>query len=64
MNVSMADTFNIGWKLAAVLRGQARPMLLDTYTQQRQAKAKKLIKFDKDMAWLFSAKPKDAAEAA
>ena len=64
MNVSMADTFNIGWKLAAVLRGQARPMLLDTYTQERQAKAKELIEFDKDMARLFSAKPKDAAEAA
>ena len=64
MNVSMADTFNIGWKLAAVLRGQARPMVLDTYTQERQAKAKELIEFDKDMARLFSAKPKDAAEAA
>lgn len=60
----MADTFNIGWKLAAVLCGQARPMVLDTYTQERQAKAKELIEFDKDMARLFSAKPKDAAEAA
>lgn len=64
MNVSMADTFNLGWKLAAVLRGQARPALLDTYSEERQAKAKELINFDKDMARLFSAKPQNAAEAA
>lgn len=64
MNVSMADTFNLGWKLAAVLRGQAKPALLDTYSAERQAKAKELIEFDKDMARLFSAKPKDATEAA
>lgn len=64
MNVSMADTFNLGWKLAAVLRGQADATLLDTYSEERRAKAKELIDFDKDMARLFSAKPKDAAESA
>jgi len=62
MNVSMADTFNLGWKLAAVLRNQAAPALLETYSQERQAKAKELIDFDRDMAHLFSAKPKNAAE--
>ncbi|AXI48569.1 phenol 2-monooxygenase [Sulfitobacter sp. SK012] len=64
MNVSMADAFNLGWKLAAVLRGQAKPMLLDTYSEERRAKAKELIDFDRDMARLFSAKPKNAGEAA
>lgn len=64
MNVSMADTFNLGWKLAAVLRGQAEAVLLDTYSAERQAKAKELIDFDKDMARLFSAKPKTAEEGA
>ena len=64
MNVSMADTFNLGWKLAAVLRGQAQPALLDTYSAERQAKAKELIEFDKDMARLFASTPKDAGEAA
>ncbi|AWI82732.1 phenol 2-monooxygenase [Alloyangia pacifica] len=63
MNVSMADTFNLGWKLAAVLRGRAAPALLDTYSEERRAKAKELIDFDRDMARLFSAKPKDDAEA-
>ena len=60
----MADTFNLGWKLAAVLREQAKPAILDTYSQERRAKAKELIDFDKDMARLFSAKPKNAQEAA
>jgi len=64
MNVSMADTFNLGWKLAGVLRGQCKPVLLDTYSDERRAKAKELIDFDKDMARLFSAKPKEAEEAA
>lgn len=63
MNVSMADTFNLGWKLAAVLRMQADPALLETYSQERQAKAQELIDFDRDMARLFSAKPKDDTDA-
>lgn len=64
MNVSMADTFNLGWKLASVLRGQAVPAVLRTYSEERQAKAQELIDFDRDMARLFSAKPRDAEEAA
>ncbi|MEL6793807.1 MAG: FAD-dependent monooxygenase, partial [Pseudomonadota bacterium] len=64
MNVSMADAFNLGWKLAAVLRGQAGPALLDTYSAERRAKARELIEFDRDMARLFSeraASPEAAA---
>ena len=60
MNVSMADAFNLGWKLAAVVRGEAGPALLDTYTAERHAKAVELIEFDKDMARLFSEKPKSS----
>ena len=64
MNVSMADAFNLGWKLAAVLRGQATPALLDTYSDERRAKAKELIDFDRDMARLFSERPKTRDKAA
>ena len=64
MNVSMADTFNLGWKLAAVLKGQAKPALLNTYSEERQAKAQELIDFDRDMARLFSKKPSTAEEEA
>lgn len=63
MNVSMADAFNLGWKLAAVLRGQSDPSLLHTYSQERVAKAKELIDFDKDMARLFSARSKSEKDA-
>ncbi|MEM8750292.1 MAG: FAD-binding monooxygenase [Pseudomonadota bacterium] len=61
MNVSMADSFNLGWKLASVILGQARPELLHTYSEERRAKAKELIDFDRDMARLFSAKPRDGS---
>ncbi|MFK8076735.1 MAG: FAD-dependent monooxygenase [Granulosicoccus sp.] len=63
MNVGMADAFNLGWKLAAVIRGQSKPSLLHSYSQERQAKALELINFDKDMAKLFSNKPKDTEAA-
>ena len=64
MNVSMADTFNLGWKLAAVLRGQAAPDLLHTYSGERRAKAQELIDFDRDMARLFSSKSNDPDSSA
>lgn len=63
MNVSMADAFNLGWKLAAVIRGQASISLLKTYSEERRAKAKELIDFDRDMARLFSEKPKSKEDA-
>lgn len=64
MNVGMADSFNLGWKLAAVVQGRADPDLLHTYSEERRAKAEELIEFDKDMARLFSERPSDAAGAA
>jgi phenol 2-monooxygenase len=63
MNVSMADAWNLGWKLAAVLRGTARPELLHTYSAERQVIAQELIDFDREFARMFSAPPKDAADA-
>ena len=35
MNTGMQDMMNLGWKMAMVLKGQARPELLDTYTTER-----------------------------
>ncbi|QJF50748.1 FAD-dependent monooxygenase [Roseobacter ponti] len=64
MNVSMADAFNLGWKLAAVLRGQSPAALLDTYNSERRAKAQELIDFDRDMARLFSEKPETGGDVA
>ena len=36
MNTAVADAFDIGWKLAWVLKGWARPTLLDSYEQERR----------------------------
>ena len=46
MNVSMQDTFNLGWKLAAVLQGRSPAALLDTYSQERKQIAEDLIAMD------------------
>ena len=61
MNFSMQDTFNLGWKLAAVLRGQAIPELLHTYSEERQVVAQDMIDFDREWAKMFSDRPKDSA---
>ncbi|MGZ4282696.1 MAG: FAD-binding monooxygenase [Solirubrobacteraceae bacterium] len=57
MNVSMADAWNLGWKLASVLRGTAKPALLHTYSEERQAVAEQLIDFDREFSKRFSARP-------
>jgi hypothetical protein len=36
LNISMQDAMNLGWKLAAVARGDAPPALLDTYERERR----------------------------
>ena len=45
MNVSMQDAFNLGWKLASVLREQCAPHLLHTYSAERQAVAQGADRF-------------------
>jgi len=54
MNVSMQDAFNLGWKLAGVLRGRCAPELLHSYSAERQAVAKELIDFDREWATILA----------
>lgn len=61
MNFSMQDTFNLGWKLAAVLRGQCAPALLRTYSSERQVVARELIDFDRAWARMFSDRARQVA---
>lgn len=58
LNTSVNDTWNLGWKLAHVLLGRARPELLNTYSAERQSVAQQLIDFDREWSKMFSAKPK------
>ena len=62
MNVSMQDGFNLGWKLASVLRGRCSPAVLRSYSDERQRVAKELIDFDREWAKMFSASPKDPSK--
>lgn len=62
MNFSMQDAFNLGWKLASVIRKQAKPELLHTYSNERQVVAQELIDFDREWATMFSEKPKTGGE--
>ena len=64
MNVSMADSWNLGWKLGSVLKGTARPELLHTYSEERHAVAKQLIDFDREFSARFTARAARSGEPA
>jgi phenol 2-monooxygenase len=55
MNVSMGDTFNLGWKLVSVLEGRCGSELLHTYSAERQTVAQALIDFDHEWSRIMSA---------
>lgn len=69
-NTSVQDAYNISWKIAAVLRGQATEKLLDTYSQERAPVAKRIVlranKSSREFVDLFDAlgvtKAKNEAE--
>ncbi|MDF5754597.1 FAD-dependent monooxygenase [Spongiactinospora sp. TRM90649] len=42
-NTSMQDSYNLCWKLAMVLRGEAAPALLDSYRDERLPVAKQIV---------------------
>jgi len=48
----LRDVANLGWKLAWVVRGDASPMLLDSYDTERRPHAKKMIGLAKLMGHL------------
>ncbi|MGV9800199.1 FAD-dependent oxidoreductase [Mycobacterium sp. NPDC003449] len=43
MNLGMQDAVNLGWKLAAVIRGEANAELLDTYHAERHPVAQRVL---------------------
>jgi len=43
MNTGIGDAFNLAWKLAAVVRGAARPILLDSYEAERLPVAREVL---------------------
>jgi phenol 2-monooxygenase len=57
MNVSMQDTYNLCWKISAVLNGTADRRILKTYQSERRRIAQDLIAFDHKFSRLFSGRP-------
>jgi hypothetical protein len=43
MNTGIQDGYNLAWKLALVLRGEAAPRILDSYNEERVANAERLL---------------------
>src|SRR6185295_11548280 len=43
MNTGIQDGYNLAWKLALVLRGEAGPRILDTYNEERVENAARLL---------------------
>lgn len=64
MNVSMMDTFNLGWKLVYVTKGFASREVLSTYESERIKVAHDLINFDHKLSRMFSGKPMIPSEDA
>lgn len=59
-NTAIEDAVNLGWKLAAVLKGRGGPKLLETYQQERQPLARRNTAYAKSFAdslGLISAPP-------
>lgn len=57
LNTSLPDTFNLGWKLAAVIQGRSQPKLLNTYSTERRKVAQQLIDADKELSKLVATRP-------
>jgi len=64
LNTSLPDTFNLGWKLAAVLQGKSHPKLLQTYAAERRKVAFMLIDADREMSALVATRASKDATAA
>ncbi|KAH8882508.1 phenol hydroxylase [Thozetella sp. PMI_491] len=64
MNVSMQDTYNLGWKVGLVAKGVAKRDILGSYESERKMVAQDLIDFDHRFSRLFSGRPaKDVMDA-
>jgi phenol 2-monooxygenase len=54
MNNGQHDAVSLAWKLSLVLGGMAKHELLETYDEERQPNAEKLIRYDEDISVLVS----------
>lgn len=53
----MQDAYNLGWKIASVIKKKAHLSILSTYESERREIALQLIDFDRKFSRMFSGKP-------
>jgi 2-polyprenyl-6-methoxyphenol hydroxylase-like FAD-dependent oxidoreductase len=61
LNLSLQDAVNLGWKLAAVLKGRVQPALLATYETERRPAAERVIMQSRAQLALFRPGPEVTA---
>ncbi|MEU4110380.1 FAD-dependent oxidoreductase [Streptomyces sp. NPDC027717] len=61
LNLGVGDAMNLGWKLAAVVRGRAREDLLDTYDAERRPVGAWVLDWTRAQTGLLRGDPKSAA---
>lgn len=54
MNVSMQDSYNLGWKLGSVITGRAPRALLKSYEDERRNVALELLAVDEEIARFYA----------
>lgn len=54
MNTGIQDAYNLAWKLAFVIKGFAKPALLDTYQDERYPLAKALLRNTTAMTYMMT----------
>lgn len=64
MNCCMQDAYNLGWKLALVVHGLAKPSLLETYVSERRPIAEQVIWAASSLHEIFMGHGKDITERA
>lgn len=62
MDVSMQDSYKLGWKLGGVISGAAHHDILSTYNAEWRPIALRLIELDKQMSEFYSQGPSGASE--
>ena len=64
LNLGIGDAMNLGWKLAATLRGDAPPDLLDSYTRERHPEGARILDWSRAQVALMRPNPGSRALAA
>lgn len=50
LNTGVQDAYNLAWKLASVVKGSGRPILLDTYEEERLPIARSVLRWTRVLA--------------